>query len=408
MPLIVISSNQKAEDLYAEAKTVMRTDFQLARERGQKCLSFSSESKNELYEMKSLFLLAWLEKKMLNYRRSSDIYFQIILKQPSLELEESKKIVLSAYKNLGYLVSDYNDFELASILNKEAFLLASRDLKDTSLMLKYLRPQLSIYIGNSDYFHCLNLANHIISNYTIKDGYFKNEINFFIGMSHQNLGNVELATILYDEILKDSTSDDKMVAKISHQTGLIYISQQRYIEAIETLKMAAVKNEINNSYTSLFINYDALAESYTALEDYAEAIKYYELMVNMSKQQNINNNLKFETIPKLIKVMKLANDLDEIDRYQEEYRLMMEDYYTTKKVMNAANEATDVAIMKTKMKELIRDRQNQESQNAGFSTEISIGFLLLILSIGLYYFNNTRRKIAIINDLKKIGIESNI
>ncbi|MEQ8239951.1 MAG: tetratricopeptide repeat protein [Cyclobacteriaceae bacterium] len=386
----------------------MRTDFHLARELCEKSLKYSSETNNELYEIKSLFLLAWLEKKMLNYRQSSNIYFQIILKQPNLVLDESKEIVLSAYKNLSYIVSDYNDFELASMLNREAFLLAYRELKDSSLMIKYLRPQLSIYVEQSDFYNCINLANHITSNYSIKDDYFKNEINFFKGISHQNLENTELALVIFNDILKDTATDDLMTAKIFHQTGLIYLKQERYKEAIKTIEKAILINKLNNAHTSLFLNYNALAESYAALMNYSRAINYYELMIDMHRQHNINNNLKFEIIPKLIQTLQLVDDQDKIDRYKEEHRVMMEDYYATKQILSDANEATDLAVMKIKMKELVADRQNMETQNPSFYFEASIALLFLILSIGFYYLNSKRRKIAIMNDLKKIGIESNI
>jgi tetratricopeptide (TPR) repeat protein len=406
------ASDHVADSLYERAKAVMRTDYRLSKKLGLKSLTHANNVANEFYQVKSLFLLAYLENKMANPLQAADIYFNIISKQLELKNPESKKILLSAYKNLSYIVGDHNEHDLAHALNREAFLLASKEFKDTTLMLKYLRPELSIYVIEEDFLSCLKLSNYMLSTFKINDSSLKDEIRYFQAISHQHLGNTELAMVRFNDLMQDTSVNVKTKSISLRQTSDIYYEKGQYEKAIETAKKALSISEQLKDRTHEYLNYTVIASSYYALKDYGQSIFYYEKLIEHSETYNVRNNFKFEVIPKFIKVLSEIGDEERVAIYHEKYQQLMVGYFNNKEEFKKSNQRTNLALMKIKMKELVASRRKHElpniNANADSLFKIILGLTLMVIAAGSVYFFNLRRKLAIINDLKKIEIESNV
>jgi len=406
------ASDYLADSLYEQAKSVMRIDYRLSKKLGLESLAHANEVDNEFYQVKSLSLLAYLENKMSNPLQAADLYFNIISKQLELKNPESKKILLSAYKNLSYIVGDHNEHGLAHSLNREAFLLASKEFKDTTLMLKYLRPELSIYAIEEDFLSCLKLANYMLSTFVINNSNLKDEIKYFQAISHQHLGNTELAMVRFNDLMQDTSVNVKTKSISLRQTSDIYYEKGQYEKAIETAIKALVISEQLKDRAHEYLNYTIIASSYYSLKDYEQAVFYYEKLIEHSETYDVRNNFKFEVIPKFIKVLSEIGDEERIAIYQEKYQQLMVGYFNNKEEFKKSNPRTNLALMKIKMKELVANRKKHELPNISASADslfrFILGLTLMAVAAGSVYFFNLRKKVAIINDLKKIEIESNV
>lgn len=135
-----------------------------------------------------------------------------------------------------------------------------------------------------------------------------------LGIVYHNLGDLDMAIKLHNEVIHEMEDDKKTVAATMHELGIIYREKGDYSEAIK-----------HNSYSmSLFMEIDdkenvaksmhELGIIYQEQDNYAEAIKQYQQSLNLFKEINDKYSIA-KVFHQLGIVSQLSRDFSQANDY---------------------------------------------------------------------------------------------
>jgi len=406
----IYASPKDAETLYLEAKMIMNQDHEKSLELAFNALEYSEQNNEFHYELKSLFLIAWLHKRLDNIEKSIEFYFRIISVQNSIRSIDEKKILISTYKNLCLLINQYEEHDLADQLIQEAITL-SKDLNDTSSIIKYTNTRLMVLMDQEDFQKVLLELEFLENELSVQDYEELTKVYLFKGQAYHNLGNYYLALNQYEKILLNPSSSDVDISGAYHQIAMIYDDLGEYQKGLNAAYKALTINSNSNYYESLFLNHTEIADLYYHNGKKDEAINHYKEAIKVAEERNINHDFQYDTYRILLRILVEENRQNELTYYRQKQQIALDEYYAAKEQFYKINNSVNMALMKAKMTEIVNSRNQEDNTEMLSSTDwfiASIALFAAVLFMISSYYRKTAQKVNILSDLRKIGIESNV
>lgn len=361
---------------------------------------------------------------------------------PKLCYLYSKSNLLKAQKENNYreTIYGYDLFAEVSINLKNAL-----KYSDTAISIahkKYPKSLPYLYFTRGNIFYGkgkLKEASNcflIASNYKTNLPTLKNKIDYSIGLIKKTQGNYKEAIPIYEKCVENSQKNKDPnylkyilgLAELYHRVnktqlsekftnkgivssknnelgeyltpyfisnrGKNYFQRKQYDKAIMNLKSSLKFIEKNDDFSNFSENSYYIAECYTSIKDYENALKYYKKVDSIFKSKKNISLLTIDAYNKIIEYYKKEKNYKELLYYTEQFikadKILDEDYkYITSKV----SKSYDIQKVISSKQKTISALNNDKTNSKYIIITLIIGLVLLG---GVFYFKNKQKQKEII------------
>ncbi|MEQ8472538.1 MAG: tetratricopeptide repeat protein [Marinoscillum sp.] len=381
-------------------------DFKNAIDIGTKALDLAKIEDNKFYLAKTYYLLAFICEQNDDFGNAIIYYLEGARFAELSSNPDSKKDLISIYKNLSLILGDYRHYDLAYKFISEALRVAENQQNITQTI-SLLNNRIHELIDEERYEDGLKEIEFLTSNYQLSPERLIS-IQNKLGVVYHNLHNEKKAIENYLLVIdSDPTLNPEIYSMSLLNLGNIYLDLGNPEKAIDYYNQTISFSNEQKLNVREIRGYQKMGEAYFSLNEPEKAIWYFEQGIELTASGQETPNT-YEIYKQTSNCYKALGQFETALNYERIYSVKLEEYIDQQKKIEELDKKYNIQLLTERYFDLLAaDQEKKETEKLakygiGGTTFVFLGILFMML------YKQQRTKALITQELQKIELTSEV
>lgn len=381
-------------------------DFSSVVSTGLKTLELAKSENDKYYLAKTYYLLAFIYAKNDDFGNSIIYYLEGARFAELSDNPDSKKDLISIYKNLSNILSRYRHFDLAHKFMGEGLRVAQSQ-NNTDQIVSLLHNKIQYLLDDEKYDQALIEIQDLLDKYELSKAR-QLSIRNKIGIAYHNLGDNAQAIENYMAVIDNDPNIDPEIYSLSLMNlGNIFRENKDLVKALAYYTQTIQVAQANNLNIREIRGNQQIGITHASNNEPQTAIEYFQrCIVLMESGQETPNT--YEIYRELSNCYTLLGDYETALKYERIYSVKLEEFIEQQKKIEELDKKYNIQLLTERYFDLLAaDQEKKETERlAKFGIGGTSFVFLSILFLMLY--KQQRTKLSIEKELTNIELTSEV
>lgn len=404
----MLAQGRDVESLYKETLDVYRTQsLDSAKIAAADYLKIVKEENDKFYQIKAYFLLAYICSRTEKFGDAVIYYLEAARIGEELGTDDTKKELISIYKNLASILGDYKHYELAYQFVDKGLELAEAS-GNTLQVISLNKNRIGDLLEEEKYQEALDVITTVVDRFDAELN-MKSRVDFknLEGITYKNLGNLKLARGCYQYILDQGVIDEKIYSFALHNMGTAYFMSNQMSLAIEFFAKAVEFEKNHDLINRLLLSLKDIGDTYHTIGQYELALAYLEQAEQIEREHYINHPDNYELYRLTSEVYEKIDNPEKALEYERIYTEKLEAFIAEQKKIEELDKKHNIQLLTQRYFDLLaaeeKRRETERLAKLGLG-----GSGILVIIIFTILLRQWWTRISIQRQIRDIEINSKV